>query len=133
MDSNRQRGQDKGQHYVFGRDQILSADVSAFCERYDPGRLTAWELRPLFGSVSFELDWGGTSADAFLIPEARRWARSLHQQCPGLGFFLAHDRPFGAPNSLGQFPFLGLALCLSDLCLLFNARTGFVKLEANQH
>ena len=133
MDSNRQRGQDKGQHYVFGLDQILSVDLGAFCERYDPSRLSAWELRPLFGSVSLELDWGGKTGDAFLIPEARRWVRSLHQQCPFLGFFLAHDWPFGAPNSLGQLPFLGLALCLSDLCLWSNDRTGFARMEANQH
>src|ERR1039458_1578697 len=133
MDSNRQRGQGKGQHYVFGWDQIQSADVSAFCERYDPSRLTAWELRPLFGSVSLELDWAGKPADSFLIPEARRWVRSLHQQCPWLGFFLAHDRPFGAPNAFGQFPFLGLALCLCDLYLLSNTHTGIARIEASQH
>jgi hypothetical protein len=133
MDSEQQSRRAQGLHYVFRREQILNADLGVFGERYDPSRLTDEQLRPLFGSASLELDWGGRSGDAFVIPESRRFVQSLHQKCPWLGFFLAHDEPFGSPASLGQFPFLGSALCVSDLSLWAKDRNGLATMEVNQH
>jgi hypothetical protein len=133
MDDKQQSRRAQGYHYVFGREQILTADLGVFGERYDPSHLTDEQLRPLFGTVSLELDWGERVGDAFVIPASRRFVKCLHLKRPWLGFFLAHAEPFGSRASLGQFPFLGLALCVSDLCLWANDVTGMARMEANQH
>lgn len=85
---------------------------------------------PLFGSVSLELAWGESAGEAFLIPECRRFIRLLHR--PWLGFFLAEEARIDLMAPLGRFPFLGLAMCLSDLCVWSDDQTGRTKVQANR-
>jgi len=118
-------------HYVFDREQILAGDVTDFVRRYDPAALSDNQLRYRFGRDSSELNWDERAVDPFMVLETRRLMRACHQSFQWLGFIPRHDRPFGSPCSLGRHPFLALGLCVSDVTLLANDRTGLRRIELN--
>jgi hypothetical protein len=130
MDDHQRNPERRKYHIVFDAEQILAGDVSNFREQFNPFRLTGEELRLLFGSVSLQLAWGESGGEAVFIPECRRFIRLLH--CPWLGFFLAEEAPVDLLAPLGPLPFLGLALCLSDLCLWSDDQSGRTKVQANR-
>jgi hypothetical protein len=123
----------KRHYHVFDRKQILAGDVGAFSRQYSPIRLTGGQLRLLFGSVSLVIARGENDGEVFANPESRRFIQLLHQRCPWLGFFLWHEASLGYPSPLGRFPFLGLALCVSDFRLWTSDLTGMIKVQANRH
>ena len=121
------------QHYVFWRKQVLAGDVQDFLDRWNPERFTAQRLRRAFGYLSVELEDVANCGDAFTVPEARHLVGRLWGGCPWLGFYLAHDKPFGSATTVGRFPFLAIGLCLTDMVLVARDKSGRCDIAANQY
>lgn len=127
MESTNPQPEQRIHHVVFSAQQILAGDFGALGEQFSPIRLSGDRLRTLYGSICLVVQWGERTQDVILIPECRRFFRGLHARHPWLGFFLVEKVPEDFPAPLGPYPFLGLAMCVSDLWLHQNDRTGIVR------
>jgi hypothetical protein len=98
--------------------------MTEFVERWEPLRFSGQELRHVFARLSLEMEGVAECGDAFTVREARRFIRQLWSVFPWLGFYLAHQRPFGSAVTLGRLPFLAIGLCLTDMTVVANDHTG---------
>lgn len=119
-------------HYSFSRDKVLTVDVREFLELYDPSRLTPFQMRVLFGSLSLEVEGAAAIGDLATIPEGRQLIRHLHAAWPWVGYFLDLDRPFGSAQTLGAMPMLAYAICLVDMHLTAWDRIGKCFLHVDE-
>jgi hypothetical protein len=122
----------KGMHYVFGRDQVLAADLDEFLGFYDPRRFSPVEMRRLFGRLSIELEDAILCGDLATIPEARTLIRKLHAAWPWAGFFLDFTRPLGSAETLGALPVVAYALCVVDMELVAWEGSGKCAVDLNE-
>lgn len=122
----------QGVHYVFTRDQVLSADCRRFQQLYDPDHLRPFDLRSMFGRISIELEDSGEYGDIATNPEGRRLIRLLHFAWPWAGFFLDLNEPFGPSTTFGGRPILAFALCNLDLEMLAWDGTGQYSLRLDE-
>lgn len=83
-------------HYLFRRDQVQSVDLRDFLQRYDPTRLSSFQLRGLFAQLSIEIEGTVECGDLATIPQARRLIQGLHRAWPWAGFFLDLEPPLGS-------------------------------------
>lgn len=119
-------------HHIFCQHQVVSTKVQLFLSKYDPGHLSAFELRGLFGRLSIEVQEALGRGDLATIPAARRLIQFLHEAWPWAGFFLDLKRPLGPARTVGGLPILAYGLCLTDLQLAAWDRLGKCTLRLDE-